>query len=97
MQVCVVLRCSQHLSINQRAQNGPVTTPNLLVAILQLPCQFMRCASGVVCRSSDEHDCNSASSSDNRSHPVGHIPPIHCERAYRHRAFPLSLLEAILP
>ncbi len=29
--------------------------------------------------------------------PVGHVPPVHCERAHRHRVIPLSMLEPILP
>lgn len=39
----------------------------------------------------------SGNSTDNYRCPVGQVPPIHCERAYRHRTSPLSMLEPILP
>lgn len=45
----------------------------------------------------DIHSRSGGSKAHSNSRPVGHVPPINCERAYRHRTPPLSMLEPILP
>lgn len=47
-------------------------------------------------RSNPDCACRGAKA-DHDGSPIGHVPPIHCERAYRHRLSPLSMLEPILP
>lgn len=54
----------------------------------------LRCS---MSRDSHHGCCDGCTNSDHNSGPVRHVSPIYRKRAYRHRHFPLSMMEPILP
>jgi len=105
-----VQRCSElwrqerHFHRKKAAQNPSRSMPQcngFPMLLVSNCCRFLSDLSGPLRRSVREH-CNESSrhcsaNTDHNRRPVGHVSPIHRERANRHRYFPMSMMEPILP
>ncbi len=94
--ICIGYRCRKHLCVNERDQNRLITTSDLIVTLLHLPSEFVRCARRSIRSFRNEPNRDSSSSSYSGRNPIRNVAPICCQRTNTHGHTSL-MSERILP